>query len=175
MARSYAPTPRFTPHCVLAVRGEPANVAAARVTNRRLISGRRLAGGDPATARFGRQSGERQCGDYRSWSFFEFWVAPTATAEIAVPADAAFRSVFLFHGSAFPSRASEQYRPDEVGRETSRPSMIVSSRHLIGSEADVTVTVWIGAVRVTDVVDAALVIGARHLDFSLQSRRCNET
>jgi hypothetical protein len=48
--------------------------------------------------------------------------------------------------------------PDEVGREMSRPAMIGPSARLIGSDADVTVTVQIGAARVTDVVDAALVI-----------------
>ena len=36
--------------------------------------------------------------------------------------------------------------------------MIVSSPHLIGGDADVTVSVGIGAARVTDVVDAALVV-----------------
>jgi hypothetical protein len=91
-------------------------------------------------------------------SSFDLWVAPTAAAEIAVPADAAFRSVFLFHGSALLSRAPEQDRPDEVSRETSRPAMIGPPARLIGSEADVTVTVRIGAARVTDVVDAAMVV-----------------
>lgn len=36
--------------------------------------------------------------------------------------------------------------------------MKVSSPHLIGCDADVTMTVWIGAARVADVVDAALVV-----------------
>ena len=36
--------------------------------------------------------------------------------------------------------------------------MIGSSTHLIGGDANVTVTVWVGAARVTDVVDAALVV-----------------
>ena len=91
-------------------------------------------------------------------SFFEIWNLPSTAAEIAVPADATFRAVFLFHGSAFLSGAPEQYRPEEASWESSRPAMIVPSASLIRGDADVPVTVRIGATRVTDVVDAALVV-----------------
>ena len=39
MTRNGAPTPRFTPHCILAVRGEPSDIATARI-----IDGRRVVG-----------------------------------------------------------------------------------------------------------------------------------
>ena len=45
MARSYAPTPRLTPHCVLAVRGEPSDIATGWIVDcRRAAAGRRAAG-----------------------------------------------------------------------------------------------------------------------------------
>src|SRR6476660_9032117 len=40
MARSYAPTPRFTLHCVLAVRGEPSDIATGWIVDRRRVATR---------------------------------------------------------------------------------------------------------------------------------------